>query len=464
MMMLSTKMMSKIVASLPSENIVNGNIKKVVKVTPPGPRKKLQLAVVEPGLGSGVSSPDYILDNYLKTLSQRIKYHLENIYYDHHIALAPLLQFHLNNCGDPFTENPVDFHSKDFEVAVLDWFAKLWEIEKDEYWGYVTHGGTEGNLHGIWIGRELLPNGILYASKDSHYSVFKAARLYKIDLEMINTSTNGEMDYSDLRAKLLHNKDKPAIININIGTTFKGGVDGIDVILQILEDCGYSHDKFYIHCDAALNGLIVPFIKNVISFKKPIGSVTISGHKFLGCPIPCGVQITRKSHFAYLSRNVEYIASMDATISGSRNGLTPILLWYSLSSKGQIGIQQDVMRCLNNARYLRDRLQQANISVMLNELSTIVVLERPRDHEFTRHWQLSCVRNIAHVIVMPSITRETLDDFFIDLVQKRKMWYQDGSVKPPCVADDIGAKNCACALHNGQYIFFKETNTLSSRR
>ncbi|KAK6781931.1 hypothetical protein RDI58_019727 [Solanum bulbocastanum] len=214
---------------------------------------------------------------------------------------------------------------------------------------------------------------------------------------MINSSTNGKMDYSDLRAKLLYNKDKPTIINIII-------------------DCGYSHKKFYIHCDAALNGLIVPFIKNVISFKKPIGSVTISGHKFLGCPIPYGVQITRKSHITYLSRNVEYISSMDATISGSRNGLIPILLWYSLSSKGQIGIQQDVKRCLNNARYLKDRLRQENISVMLNELSTIVVLERPHDHEFTRHWKLSYVRDIAHVIVMPSITRETLDDFFIDFV------------------------------------------------
>ena len=79
MMMLCTKMMSKIVSSLPSENIVNGNIKTVVKVTPPGPRKKLQLAVIEPRLGSGVSSPDYILDNYLKTLTQRVKYHLGNI-------------------------------------------------------------------------------------------------------------------------------------------------------------------------------------------------------------------------------------------------------------------------------------------------------------------------------------------------------------------------------------------------
>ncbi|XP_059304030.1 histidine decarboxylase-like [Lycium ferocissimum] len=454
-MVLFTGVMNKTVTfSIPTDNIVNGNIKKVVKVTPPGPRKKMQIAVTEPGLRNNGPSPDYILDNYLNTLTQRVKYHLgfpENIRYDHHATLAPLLQFHLNNCGDPFTENPVDFHSKDFEVAVLDWFAKLWEIEQDEYWGYVTHGGTEGNLHGILVGRELLPNGILYASKDSHYSVFKAARMYKIDLEMINTSINGEMDYSDLKAKLLHNRDKPAIINITIGTTFKGATDDIDVILQTLKDCGYSHEKFYIHCDAALNGLIIPFIKNMISFKKPIGSVTVSGHKFLGCPMPCGVQITRKSCIANLSRKVEYIASMDATISGSRNGLTPILLWYSLSSRGQIGLQEDVQRCLDNAKYLKDRLQQAGISVMLNELSTIVVFERPLDHEFTRHWQLSCVRNIAHVIVMPSITRETLDDFFVDLVQQRKMWYQDGRVQPPCVADDIGAQNCACTHHNGQY-------------
>ena len=71
--------------------------------------------------------------------------------------------------------------------------------------------------HIIFCRRELLPDGILYASKDSHYSVFKAARMYRMDSETINTSVNGEMDYSDLRAKLLQNKDKPAIINVTIG-------------------------------------------------------------------------------------------------------------------------------------------------------------------------------------------------------------------------------------------------------
>ncbi len=51
------------------------------------------------------------------------------------------------------------------QVGVLNWFAKLWEIDEEEYWGYITTCGTEGNLHGILTGRENLPDGILYASQ-----------------------------------------------------------------------------------------------------------------------------------------------------------------------------------------------------------------------------------------------------------------------------------------------------------
>ena len=64
---------------------------------------------------------------------------------------------------------------------MLNWFARLWEIDEEEYWGYITNCGTEGNLHGILVGRENLPDGILYASRETHYSVFKAARMYRMD-------------------------------------------------------------------------------------------------------------------------------------------------------------------------------------------------------------------------------------------------------------------------------------------
>ncbi|CAL5333019.1 unnamed protein product [Camellia sinensis] len=412
-----------------------------------------------------------ILARYRKTLIERTKYHLGypyNLDFDYG-ALAQLQHFSINNLGDPFIESNYGVHSRQFEVGVLDWFARLWEIEKSEYWGYITNCGTEGNLHGILVGREVFPDGILYASRESHYSVFKAARMYRMECVKVGTFVTGEINCADFKAKLLSNKDKPAIINVNIvelrgqafgalqrvgrltpiGTTVKGAVDDLDLVIQTLEECGFSHDRFYIHCDGALFGLMMPFVKRApkVSFKKPIGSVSVSGHKFVGCPMPCGVQLTRIEHINALSRNVEYLASRDATIMGSRNGHAPIFLWYTLNRKGYKGFQKEVQKCLRNAHYLKDSLREAGISAMLNELSSTVVFERPLDEEFVRRWQLACEGNMAHVIVMPNVTIEKLDEFLNELVQKRSIWYEDEKVRPPCLAADIGSKNCVCALH-----------------
>ena len=60
----------------------------------------------------------------------------------------------------------------------------------------------------------------------------------------------------------------------------------------------------------------------MVSFKKPIGSVSVSGHKFVGAPVPCGVVMTRMRYVMALSSDVEYLNSRDATIMG-RYGLSP---------------------------------------------------------------------------------------------------------------------------------------------
>ncbi|KAI3454000.1 hypothetical protein Pfo_010663 [Paulownia fortunei] len=131
-----------------------------------------------------------IMAEFQEHLTERVShllgYHL-NLHCNHLMALSPLLRFHINNVGDPFKDSNLGLHSKNFEVAVLDWFGQLWEIEKDEYWGYVTNGGTEGNLQGLLLGRESLPDGILYTSRESHYSIFKAARMFRMECKIIGT-------------------------------------------------------------------------------------------------------------------------------------------------------------------------------------------------------------------------------------------------------------------------------------
>ncbi|GJV81328.1 serine decarboxylase-like protein [Tanacetum coccineum] len=350
-----------------------------------------------------------VLATYQKYLLERNKHHLGyplNLDFDYG-ALSQLQYFSIKNGGDPFIEPNLGVHSRQFEVGVLDWFARLWELEKNEYWGYITNGGTEGNLHGILVGRETFPDGILYASSDSHYSIFKAARMYRMDCEKVNTLISGEIDCEDFKAKLFLHKDKPAIINLNIGTTMKGAVDDLDLVIKTLEESGFSHDRFYIHCDGALFGLMMPFVKLApkLSFKKPIGSVSVSGHKFIGCPMPCGVQITRLKHINALSRK-SHIASE-----------------------------------------IKGRLTEAGIGAMLNELSSTVVFERPQDEKFTRKWQLACQGNIAHVVVMPNINIHKLDDFVNELIDSRKVWYENGKLKSACVASQIGSSYCLCALH-----------------
>ncbi|KAJ1425001.1 Pyridoxal-phosphate binding site [Sesbania bispinosa] len=394
--------------------------------------KHINLAITECTTGETQHNLAAVIAHYVHTLNQ---YNSRNLGYPTNLdfdyaALKPLLQFHLNNAGDPFPGSSYSMNSTAFEVCVLDWFANLWEIEKSEYWGYVTTGGTEGNLHGILLGMQCVKVGTL---------------------------VSGEIDCAELQTSLLAHKDKPAIINLNIGfnhaaagTTMKGGVDDIDLVIRTLEKCGFTQDRFYIHCDGALFGIMLPFLKQapIITFKKPIGSVTISGHKFLGCPIPCSVVITRLEYINALSRDVEYIASRDVTITGSRCGHAPIFIWYALQKKGLLGLKKEVEKCIMNARHLWNKLRDNGIGAMLNNFSITVVFEKPLDDDFTRRWNLACKGNITHVVVMQHVTIEMLDSFVSEFLQKRSIWFKDGRFQPLCIANDVGFGNCACSMHN----------------
>jgi hypothetical protein len=59
----------------------------------------------------------------------------------------------------------------------------------------------------------------------------------------VGTLESGEIDYDDLKARLAANNSRPAIINVNIGTTVKGAVDDLDRVLDILTETGYTEDR-----------------------------------------------------------------------------------------------------------------------------------------------------------------------------------------------------------------------------
>jgi histidine decarboxylase len=354
-----------------------------------------------------------ILEDFHRRLIQYTKYcagYPENLNFDY-TSLLFFFEYHLNNAGDPLVQGDFGLQSKEFEQECVSWFAQLYELH--EYWGYVTTGGTEGNLYGLFLARELYPDGILYSSKDSHYSVPKAAHLLRISHCIIDSQPNGEIDYEHLEQELSKRKNQSAILNLNFGTTMKGAIDNIEHIIGITEKLNI---RFYIHCDAALGGMLLPFMEGApkISFQDyPIGSIAVSGHKFIGSPIPYGIVLTRTEYVGKIGQAIEYIGSKDITITGSRSGLTPLLLWYALKTRSQY-FDQEVSICLQNAQYLYNRLIQFGNPLLLNKFSTTVVFEKPA-REICRKWQLATEGSLAHVVVMQHLSIQKIDELIEDL-------------------------------------------------
>ena len=109
--------------------------------------------------------------------------------------LAPFLEgLCINNLGDPFVESNYGVHSRPLEVAVLDWFTRIWDLGPGDYWGYVTSCGTEGNLHGLLVGREVFPDGPRSRTTPSSG---RAARMYRVRCVKVGTLVSGEMDCDD---------------------------------------------------------------------------------------------------------------------------------------------------------------------------------------------------------------------------------------------------------------------------
>ncbi len=226
------------------------------------------------------------------------------------------------------------------------------------WWGYVTNEGTEGNMYGLYLARETFRDAICYFSSEAHYSVAKILHILSMRFVMVRASSNGEMDYKDLEETLRLHRDTPAIVFATSGTTMKEAKDDVGKIKSILQDLSIT--RHFIHMDAALCGFINPFLdpRPSYDFADGADSVSISGHKFLGCPIPCGIVIAKKDSTDKVTRAVDVIGTFDTTISGSRNGYTPIILWYALKKLGKKGLAKKTMNCIKLAEYTEKRLKE----------------------------------------------------------------------------------------------------------
>ena len=316
--------------------------------------------------------------------------------------------------GDPFVPSTYRVNTREIEREVLGWFAALTHAEPESFWGYVTSGGTEGNLYGLYLARELYPEGMVYYSEETHYSVSKNLRLLRMPSIMIRALPNGEVDYDDLAATIKIHRDLPPIVFANIGTTMKEAIDSVARIRAILRDLAIP--QHYIHADAALAGMTLPFLPGSPQwdFAAGIDSLAISGHKFIGAPVPCGIALAKKRNVDRIARSIEYVGTLDTTVSGSRSALAPVLLWCSIQRYGRDGFAQQVAACVAVAEYAVKRLGDIGIQAWRNPFALTVVFPRP-PRPVLEKWQVAVRDDHGHIICMPHVTREMIDLFAADM-------------------------------------------------
>ncbi|HZH77530.1 MAG TPA: histidine decarboxylase [Archangium sp.] len=331
--------------------------------------------------------------------------------------LFPLLKYSFNNIGDPFFgNNPGGTH--EFEREVLGFFAKLLHAP-ETFVGYVCNGGTEGNLYGLYAARCRYPDGVVYYSSHSHYSIPKNLDILRMEGREIAALENGELDYGELSRALRDGGARPAIVVVNVGTTVTGAIDDVDRIKWSLAEASVS--EYFLHADAAFNGMVLPFVEDPqpFCFRSGIHSIAISGHKFIGSPFPSGVALLRENFFDAGSKMVDYISKPDTTLSGSRNGISPLFLWYAIKRQGMEGFRKIVSEGLRKVEYAHALFSSHGIPAWHHRNSLLLVFPSlaPR---LRRKWSVPCAYGYSSITALPKLTYGMIEELCEDILKVRR--------------------------------------------
>ncbi|MEV0254559.1 histidine decarboxylase [Streptomyces sp. NPDC050732] len=375
-------------------------------------------------------SPDGHAEDILLSLTERLHRtstrflgYPANLDFDH-TACGPLLPVLINNAGDPCGGDPAGLHAKPFENATIAWFTRLAEGDPADTYGYVTSGGSEGLLFGLSLGRHRLPNAPVYASDQAHYGVRKAAGLLRMELVVVPSDADGAMDPDALRMACeergAHDaragrSPSGAVIVATVGTTMTGAFDDVAALRRAARAAGDTH----VHSDAALGGLLAAFAPVELPWNLRHGadSVSVSGHKFIGCPVPCGIVVTPRHLLPPLAAD-EYLGSSDHTLDCSRSGLAAVLLWKRLHELGTEGLRSQARRCRDTAAHAVGALARVGANPRHVPHSITVTFDRPPT-EVCNRWHLAAQNHRAHLLTMPHVTPETIDIMCADLAHHR---------------------------------------------
>ena len=286
-------------------------------------------------------------------------------------AVKKFLEINPNNIGTHTRVNPENLGViARIEKEVILMLGEL--MASTDIDGYITQGGTEGNIMGLWVGRNMLrvhKNSerkiCLLKTTLTHYSIDKAADILDIP-EIIDVPLNKDygMDSQKLY-EILENKSKEGfkefLIALTLGYNATGTIDPVDEIDAAVKKAEEKLGiKTYIHLDAAIGGLVYPFASDKpLDFRYPsIQSISLDMHKTGFVPHTAGAFLCRKGLQQWVENQAPYLQyKIDDTLSGSRPGTSAISAWSALKTLGQEGFKKIVYKEIELKNYFLDSVE-----------------------------------------------------------------------------------------------------------
>lgn len=336
---------------------------------------------------------------------------------------AKLLALFANNVGDPDSGDFSNVNAKVFERRIIHFLTDFTRGGRDRTYGYVTNGGSEGNLFGLFTARTTLPHAPVYVTAATHYSVAKAAELLRMQLVTVPARADDTMDPDALRDLAAAHKGG-AIVVATIGTTMLGGNDDLPALRQAAAASG----PVYAHVDCALGGWLAPFTAAPVPYDFADGadSMTFSAHKWPGHFAPTGIVLARR-HLVREWNAAPYTGASDHTLGCSRSGLAVAVLWAALRLLGYQGLRRLAEGSIEVAEHAATRLTDLALPLARHGITVSFPLPHPhRDWEPVRaKWHLPVEARaddtlLTHLITVPHITVDRVDALVDDIASVLK--------------------------------------------
>ena len=193
----------------------------------------------------------------------------------------------------------------------------------------------------------------VYASDQSHYSVFKACDILGLELQLIPTNDSQQIDIAALAFAC--NELTPMAIVATAGTTSSGQIDDINAVKAIIE-----HTPCWLHIDAAWGGFLSLINTSPLTDKQfgQADSVCFDPHKSLGQPRPSGLLMYQQSIKATDSPTQYLTQTPRDTLPGSYGAELLLPLWLTIKALGKAGIVEQIDFQLDQARKFADFLNE----------------------------------------------------------------------------------------------------------